>query len=250
MLDGQQQPLKSVVMGQMPGVGGGQQQQQHGHHNQQGQGRGYGAQGFNDSGFYAGGAAGVSASHQSKHTTGKKSFSSAAPGIRAVCLLASEGLRQHAAFLDSECLRWQGQGYSNQAYGGPQGGNNAYMNSGVSWSQRERQQHACNERPPPSGTSKYCSKNTHRAHDIALQGPADWGGNIGGSVSIEDEPPLLEELGIDFTKIYQKTISVLNPMVKVTQDMLYTRWGASVAASAAGAHNKPRASCCCHCDWA
>jgi hypothetical protein len=46
---------------------------------------------------------------------------------------------------------------------------------------------------------------------------------MGGSVSIEDEPPLLEELGIDFTKIYQKTISVLNPMVKVTQDMLYTR---------------------------
>ena len=58
---------------------------------------------------------------------------------------------------------------------------------------------------------------------LARQGPADWGGTMGGSVSIEDEPPLLEELGIDFTKIYQKTISVLNPMVKVTQDMLYTR---------------------------
>jgi hypothetical protein len=59
MLDGQQQPLKSVVMGQMPGVGGGQQQQQQGQ-NQNQQGQGYGAQGFNDSGFYAGGAAGVS----------------------------------------------------------------------------------------------------------------------------------------------------------------------------------------------
>jgi len=58
MLDGQQQPLKSVVMGQMPGVGGGQQHQQGQNQNQQGQG--YGAQGFNDSGFYAGGAAGVS----------------------------------------------------------------------------------------------------------------------------------------------------------------------------------------------
>uniref|UniRef100_A0A7S0W2L3 Protein YIPF n=1 Tax=Hemiselmis tepida TaxID=464990 RepID=A0A7S0W2L3_9CRYP len=46
---------------------------------------------------------------------------------------------------------------------------------------------------------------------------------MSGGVSIEDEPPLLEELGIDFSKIYQKTVSVLNPMVKVTEDMMYTR---------------------------
>ena len=80
MLDGQQQPLKSVVMGQMPGVGGGQQHQHGQNQNQQGQG--YGAQGFNDSGFYAGGAAGVSetfvvaaASHS--NIDSKKNFLSA-----------------------------------------------------------------------------------------------------------------------------------------------------------------------------
>ena len=46
---------------------------------------------------------------------------------------------------------------------------------------------------------------------------------MGAGQSIDDEPPLLEELGIDFSKIYQKTVTVLNPMIKVTEDMLYTR---------------------------
>ncbi|XP_019151373.1 PREDICTED: protein YIPF5 homolog [Ipomoea nil] len=33
----------------------------------------------------------------------------------------------------------------------------------------------------------------------------------GGSTGFEDEPPLLEELGINTKQIYQKTISILNP---------------------------------------
>ncbi len=64
--------------------------------------------------------------------------------------------------------------------------------------------------------------NRHLIISLAQAAP-EWGGTLGTGMSIEDEPPLLEELGIDFTKIYQKTISVLNPMVKVTKDMMYTR---------------------------
>ena len=54
--------------------------------------------------------------------------------------------------------------------------------------------------------------------------PSEYSGNIGGNMStnFEDEPPLLEELGIDFDKIKQKTISVLNPLKKVTKDMIYS----------------------------
>lgn len=37
-------------------------------------------------------------------------------------------------------------------------------------------------------------------------------GSGGYSDSFEDEPPLLEELGINFEHIYQKTLSVLNPL--------------------------------------
>ena len=37
----------------------------------------------------------------------------------------------------------------------------------------------------------------------------------GRAQAFESEPPLLEELGIDFNKILQKTISVLNPLKKV-----------------------------------
>lgn len=33
----------------------------------------------------------------------------------------------------------------------------------------------------------------------------------GGSTAFEDEPPLLEELGINTKQIYQKTISIMNP---------------------------------------
>ncbi|KAL3338251.1 hypothetical protein AABB24_030412 [Solanum stoloniferum] len=33
----------------------------------------------------------------------------------------------------------------------------------------------------------------------------------GGSIGFEDEPPLLEELGINTKQIYQKTLSILNP---------------------------------------
>jgi len=44
----------------------------------------------------------------------------------------------------------------------------------------------------------------------------------GGGIDFDNEPPLLEELGIDFEKICKKTISVLNPAKKVTRDMMYS----------------------------
>ncbi|PIK49696.1 hypothetical protein BSL78_13428, partial [Apostichopus japonicus] len=47
-----------------------------------------------------------------------------------------------------------------------------------------------------------------RYHDTR---PYNSGGG-GYSDSFEDEPPLLEELGINFEHIYQKTLSVLNPL--------------------------------------
>ena len=50
----------------------------------------------------------------------------------------------------------------------------------------------------------------------------DYGGQIGGAVDFENEPPLLEELGIDFDKIVSKTISVLNPAQRVTRHMMYS----------------------------
>lgn len=50
----------------------------------------------------------------------------------------------------------------------------------------------------------------------------DYGCQIGGAVDFENEPPLLEELGIDFDKIVSKTISVLNPAQRVTRHMMYS----------------------------
>ncbi|KAL3649679.1 hypothetical protein CASFOL_006082 [Castilleja foliolosa] len=43
----------------------------------------------------------------------------------------------------------------------------------------------------------------------APQFPSTIGG--GGSAGFEDEPPLLEELGINTKQIYQKTLSIINP---------------------------------------
>lgn len=40
----------------------------------------------------------------------------------------------------------------------------------------------------------------------------------GGSTGFEDEPPLLEELGINTKQIYQKTLSILNPF-KIKTDL-------------------------------
>jgi len=55
--------------------------------------------------------------------------------------------------------------------------------------------------------------------------PTDFSGTIGGGpgcTNFDDEPPLLEELGIDFSKIGEKTVSVLHPMKKVTKEMMYS----------------------------
>ncbi|GAA0171648.1 structural protein [Lithospermum erythrorhizon] len=37
-------------------------------------------------------------------------------------------------------------------------------------------------------------------------------GGIGGAATFDDDPPLLEELGINTKQIYQKTMSILNPI--------------------------------------
>lgn len=46
--------------------------------------------------------------------------------------------------------------------------------------------------------------------------PSTIGG--GGGTGFEDEPPLLEELGINTKQIYQKTVSILNP-IRVKPDL-------------------------------
>ncbi|EYU19778.1 hypothetical protein ABFS82_06G088900 [Erythranthe guttata] len=45
----------------------------------------------------------------------------------------------------------------------------------------------------------------------APQFPSNIGGGGIGGVGFDDEPPLLEELGINTKQIYQKTLSILNP---------------------------------------
>ena len=57
-------------------------------------------------------------------------------------------------------------------------------------------------------------------------GTWDFGASAVPSTShqnFDNEPPLLEELGIDFNKIVERTVSVLNPMKKVTLDMITAR---------------------------
>lgn len=57
---------------------------------------------------------------------------------------------------------------------------------------------------------------------------ASYAGNMGGSLSpaavpsgsgFDDEPPLLEELGINFSHIWQKTLAVLIPFRKSDNDL-------------------------------
>ncbi|KAM7537220.1 hypothetical protein Aperf_G00000064643 [Anoplocephala perfoliata] len=50
--------------------------------------------------------------------------------------------------------------------------------------------------------------------------PAPVDGNINGQFNFEDEPPLLEELGVNFNHIMQKTLNVLNPMRESPQEVL------------------------------
>jgi hypothetical protein len=61
-------------------------------------------------------------------------------------------------------------------------------------------------------------------YSAPIQG-GSWDYKAAGSTqqNFDDEPPLLEELGIDFQKIVERTISVLNPMKKVTLDMMTSR---------------------------
>lgn len=56
--------------------------------------------------------------------------------------------------------------------------------------------------PPQAYTSQFLNPNVS-----AYQPPAG-----GGSTDFDDEPPLLEELGINPDHIFQKTLSVLNPL--------------------------------------
>jgi hypothetical protein len=76
-------------------------------------------------------------------------------------------------------------------------------------------------------SSKYLYKLTIFCSSISgnIQGGSwDFSGNLGSTQkNFADEPPLLEELGIDIQKIYERTISVLNPMKKVTSEMMTSR---------------------------
>ena len=40
------------------------------------------------------------------------------------------------------------------------------------------------------------------------------------SGGFEDEPPLLEELGINFDHIYQKTVAVMNPWKHTSSEVI------------------------------
>ncbi len=66
----------------------------------------------------------------------------------------------------------------------------------------------------------------HVSYSAHTQGGSwDFSGNLGASSqnNFEGEPPLLEELGIDMKKIVERTLSVVNPLKKVTNEMMTSR---------------------------
>lgn len=65
-----------------------------------------------------------------------------------------------------------------------------------------------------SGASFY-DPNTN----MGSMGAAPTGGATGSS-TFEDEPPLMEELGIDLTQIYQTTMTVLNPSMPAATNLM------------------------------
>ena len=56
--------------------------------------------------------------------------------------------------------------------------------------------------------------------DDASMGTMDTGGYSDDNTSPENEPPLLEELGINFSHIMAKTVAVLNPMGEPSSEIL------------------------------
>jgi hypothetical protein len=74
---------------------------------------------------------------------------------------------------------------------------------------------------PPTGGNDFFQTN----YTGGIQGTLETGGNTyaaqfdSGSTSFEDEPPLLEELGINFRHIFQKTLAVLTPFRKMDSSL-------------------------------
>lgn len=76
---------------------------------------------------------------------------------------------------------------------------------------------------PPGGGASYLSQQSAYTGNIMTPDPmASYSAPADGADDYENEPPLMEELGINFEHIKQKTLGVLNPMqtpdVSVMQD--------------------------------
>lgn len=54
-----------------------------------------------------------------------------------------------------------------------------------------------------------------------MSGSGRGGAGFESEVNFEDEPPLLEELGINFDHIRQKTIAVLNPVKEASAEVCF-----------------------------
>ncbi|KAI0093074.1 Yip1-domain-containing protein [Irpex rosettiformis] len=116
---------------------------------------------------------------------------------------------------------------NNNAYAGPSGGQQFYgqQPSGV-----PLQFYA----PSPVGSSFYGSSRPSLDGNVGAQGsiasgvPPAYGGNIQsggwwtafGTGGLEGEPPLLEELGINFPHIRAKSLTVLNPLQRVDDHIM------------------------------
>jgi hypothetical protein len=74
--------------------------------------------------------------------------------------------------------------------------------------------------PPATGTDFFQTN-----YSGGIQGTLETGSNTyapqydSSAPSFEDEPPLLEELGINFSHIFQKTLAVLTPFRKMDSSL-------------------------------
>ena len=71
---------------------------------------------------------------------------------------------------------------------------------------------------PPGGPGGFAPLPPGGPGGFGGPGPGGGGGFGGGSTGFEDEPPLLEELGVDLGGIYRKTMGVLT--LRVSGDPL------------------------------
>ncbi len=72
---------------------------------------------------------------------------------------------------------------------------------------------------PPGDTGGFYG-GSRQIYEGGVFYPDTAGDVVGESVSFDDEPPLLEELGINFDHIRQKTMAVLNPLGKADASVI------------------------------